>query len=360
MNVKISPFTCTPGLAGQAFINMHYADEIIANFESESSQKYVYKIVGLRGSGKSVEYSVVCEYFRNKPNWLVYTLSAGGNPTQMLISSLASQKFIEEKIYTTEITAGASAGANVLIANGEATATISKSSTYNANYYSEEAALKDMITKATAKKYKILIGIDDIAKTDNMIKFLSILNDMIIDKDKEIYLVCTGLAKNIEDFVSVPHLSFFVRNESMEISKLNLHEIAYKYQELLFIEQEEAIKLAKFTKGYAYAYQVLGEIYYKKKDKESLEDLLPMFDRVIGPQYDLIWQTLTDAEQDFIKIIVDSDTGKLEDIKEKMTSPSSYNSLRDRLVRKHILDTSRRGYLFVNLPRFKEYVDYWK
>lgn len=226
------------------------------------------------------------EYFRNKPNWLVYTLSAGGNPTQMLISSLASQKFIEEKIYTTEITAGASAGANVLIANGEATATIRKSSTYNANYYSEEAVLKDMITKATAKKYKILIGIDDIAKTDDMIKFLSILNDMIIDKDKE--------------------------------------------------------------------------IYYKKKDKESLDDLLPMFDRVIGPQYDLIWQTLTDAEQNFVKIIVDSDTGKLEDIKEKMTSPSSYNSLRDRLVRKHILDTSRRGYLFVNLPRFKEYVDNWK
>jgi len=39
MSIKISPFTCTPGLAGQAFINMHYADEIIAYFESEESQK---------------------------------------------------------------------------------------------------------------------------------------------------------------------------------------------------------------------------------------------------------------------------------------------------------------------------------
>lgn len=359
MSIKISPFTCTPGLAGQAFINMHYADEIIANFESEESQKYVYKIVGLRGSGKSVEYSVVCEYFRKKPKWLVYTLSAGGNPTQMLISSLASEKFIDDKIHTTEIIAGASAGANVLIANGEATATISKTATYNVNYYSEEAVLKDMISKATAEKYKILIGIDDIAKTDNMVKFLSILNDVIIDKDKEIYLVCTGLAKNIEDFVAVPHLSFFVRNESMEINKLNPHEMAYKYQELLSVDQAESIRLAKFTKGYAYAYQVLGEIYYKKKNRESLEDLFPMFDRIIGPQYDLIWQTLTDAEQDFVKIIVDSETGKLEDIKDKMTSPSSYNSLRDRLMRKHLLDTSRRGYLFVNLPRFKEYVNNW-
>lgn len=31
MSINISLFTCTPGLAVQAFINMHYADEIIGN-----------------------------------------------------------------------------------------------------------------------------------------------------------------------------------------------------------------------------------------------------------------------------------------------------------------------------------------
>ena len=54
MDRKISPFTMTPGIAGNALIETHYADEIIANFESSESYKYVYKIVGLRGSGKSV------------------------------------------------------------------------------------------------------------------------------------------------------------------------------------------------------------------------------------------------------------------------------------------------------------------
>ena len=53
---KANPFTRTPGVAGAAFIDMHYADEIIENFENDYSSKYVYKIVGLRGSGKSVEY----------------------------------------------------------------------------------------------------------------------------------------------------------------------------------------------------------------------------------------------------------------------------------------------------------------
>ena len=31
MSINISLFTCTPGLVVQAFINMHYADEIIGN-----------------------------------------------------------------------------------------------------------------------------------------------------------------------------------------------------------------------------------------------------------------------------------------------------------------------------------------
>ena len=73
MNSKISPFTRTPGVAGKAIIETHFSDEIINNFNSEDSYKYVYKIVGLRGSGKSVEYSLVMNHFRVENKWLVYS-----------------------------------------------------------------------------------------------------------------------------------------------------------------------------------------------------------------------------------------------------------------------------------------------
>ncbi len=73
---KTDPFTRTPGVAGAAFIDMHYADEIIESFEDDHSSKYVYKIVGLRGSGKSVEYRKIVNSFADKEGWLVYTLSA--------------------------------------------------------------------------------------------------------------------------------------------------------------------------------------------------------------------------------------------------------------------------------------------
>ena len=63
---RIDPFTRTPGVAGDAFINMHHADAIIENFDSDRSSKYIYKIVGLRGSGKSVEYRWVINAFRGR------------------------------------------------------------------------------------------------------------------------------------------------------------------------------------------------------------------------------------------------------------------------------------------------------
>lgn len=359
MEKKVSPFTWTPGIAGKALIKTHYADDIISNFDSDSSYKYVYKIVGLRGSGKSVEYSAVCNYFRAKDNWLVYTLSAGGNPTKALIAQLSKCDFIEannrETTYTTEM----SASGGAVVISGNLSSSISSVVSENEKYYSDEVALKEMVKEATKRGYKVLVGIDDIAKTREMTEFLSILGSMFMESDKAIYLICTGLAKNIEDFVEEPHLSFFVRGDSIEITTLNLHDICYMYQKLLGVSQDEAVELAKFTNGYAYAYQVLGEIYYKKNSSEKLNQLYSKFDQVMGSQYDLIWDTLTEGERALLKIALTTD-GKSESIKKEMDAPGSYNSLRNRLIKKHVIDVSERGMIKVRLPRFKEYIEYWK
>ena len=79
------------------------ADEIIENFRSEESAKYVYKITGLRGSGKSVEYSKIIKNLTGKREWLVYTLSAAGNPTETLIAKLSKESFIDDKLHFTSV-----------------------------------------------------------------------------------------------------------------------------------------------------------------------------------------------------------------------------------------------------------------
>ena len=236
-----------------------------------------------------------------------------------------------------------------------ATVNISK----NEHYYSAEATLKKMLKSAKEKGYRVLIGVDDIARTADMVGFLSILGTVLMEPDMDVRFVCTGISKNIEDFVNIPHMSFFVRNESIKITSLDLHRIAAKYRELLKVSHEDAVKLAKFTRGYAYGYQVLGEICFQMQKSIIDEDIEDAFDEMIGSQYDLIWASLTDSERELVRIIVNCKTGLVSEIKAEMPKATGFASLRDRLIKKHILVSKKRGELAVPLPRFKEYIDLW-
>ncbi|MCR5098776.1 MAG: hypothetical protein K6B14_07505 [Lachnospiraceae bacterium] len=359
MRKTISPFTSTPGIAGNALIDTHFSDEIIMNFDSPESSKYVYKIVGLRGSGKSVEYSIVMNHFREEKGWLVYSLSAGGNPVQTLISGLGKERFINSKLIRQTIGGDASVEGGTAIISGAAGFKSEINIQENDHYYSDEAELKEMISKATKKGYRVLLGVDDIAKTDEMVRFLSILGDVIMEKGMDVRFICTGLWKNIEDFVNVPHISFFVRAESITVKPLDYHSMAQKYRQLLGIKHEEAVRLSQFTKGYAYAYQILGDACFRQSKSTIDDEIETEFDEDIGPQYDLIWQTLTDAEQKLVRIILEDESGAVSGIKEKMEQTSSFDSLRDRLKKKHIIVSPSRGTVEIPLPRFKEYVELW-
>ncbi len=57
---------------------------------------------------------------------------------------------------------------------GKADIAVTRTSGNNPKYYSEEAELSEMIQIANDKGYKVLVGIDDIARTPEMVKFLSI------------------------------------------------------------------------------------------------------------------------------------------------------------------------------------------
>lgn len=358
---RIDPFTMTPGIAGAAYINTHYAETIIENFESEQSSKYVYKIVGLRGSGKSVEYSQVINHFKKAAGWRVYTTFATSDPVESLIAKISSEPFIHSKKHTATVTTGGSAGADAFIAKGNANISLSRTTEDNMRYYSSEVALEKMIREVNEKGYKVLIGIDDISKTPKMVNFLSLFGMMLLDDSIKVYLVCTGLSKNIEDFASESNLSFFKRGDFIETKALNLIDIASMYSKLLEVSTEEAVVMSKFTCGYAFAYQLLGSLYFNKSESETFDDLLPEFDKVIfRDSYALIWPTLTEAEQKLVRIIALSPTGKIADIKNEMEHPDNISVLRARLENKHIINTQRRGYITIDLPRFAEYVRLWQ
>ncbi len=359
MTNKTDPFTRTPGIAGKAYIDNGIADEIINNFRSDESSKYVYKITGIRGSGKSVEYSKIIRTLKEDKKWLVYPLSASGEAVSTLISKLNMEKFIDSRVTSTAVSSSTSIGGSAVVISGNESIDIQKTFSDNEHIYSDEALLTHMIEAANEKGYKVLVGIDDIAKTNEIVKLLSMIGSMLLE-GRQIYLVVTGLSENIEDFSSENNLTFFKRADSREIKALNKFDVTYMYEKLLGLDSMEAKRMESISKGYAYAYQVLGTLYFNKDSSESLDDIMPEFERIMfKDSYDLIWKSLTKAEKELVRCIFKTNDGRAEDIKSLMKNPSNYPVYRDRLMNKHLVDGDTRGYLSIRLPRFDKFVEIW-
>lgn len=81
-----NPFTTTFSKAPEyTYIATQKTDEILENFRYENPSESVYKITGVRGSGKTVILAKVEEELRSEVNkekgWLVFDL----NPTRDML-----------------------------------------------------------------------------------------------------------------------------------------------------------------------------------------------------------------------------------------------------------------------------------
>ena len=175
---------------------------------------------------------------------------------------------------------------------------------------------------------------------------------------KPVFFVCTGLFSNIESLGKVRNLTFFRRSATIEVRGLSDVSVTTKYKKLLGIDMDEARRLAVLTKGYAYAYQVLGSLYFNKNDNDKIDDLIDDYDEVIFTEsYEKIWEEMSEGERTLVKIILEYKTR--EEILAHMNKPNNYSELRSSLIKGGIICETGRGKVDFALPRFEIYVKYY-
>lgn len=86
-----------------------------------------------------------------------------------------------------------------------------------------------------------------------------------------VYLLCTGLYENIIDVCNVKNLTFFSRATTIKTEPLNKVLMSQIYANQPNVDLKMAKELASITKGYAYAFQNLGVMYFSNKDKSSIK-----------------------------------------------------------------------------------------
>lgn len=346
-----NPFTTTFSKTPEyTYISTQETNEILENFSYEHPSESVYKITGVRGSGKTVILAKIEERLRQDSDrkWLVYDL----NPSRSMLMQLAAMLQKDGYGAKNAKAKGVTLSASVLGTGGS----IGVTSETNDEIFDIGVEIEGMLQNVQKKKNKILIGVDEVSKTTEMIQFTSEYGKWI-RAGYPVYLVCTGLYENIQEVCNVKNLTFFRRATTIKTEPLNSVRMSEMYKNKLNISSEEAKSMAKCTKGYAYAFQELGVLYFKKLKSATLENILPdLKAELFAYSYEKIWEEMTDTDRFLVSLLTEKEEYKREEVLKLMGDKSgNYSMYRDRLIKRGILE-SRQAYISFALPYFGEYI----
>lgn len=338
-----NPFELTFGLKPSNYISrLRQSDEIIENFNSKTGNK-VFLITGVRGTGKTVMLSHISKYYENQGDWIVTELIPNYDMLEQLASSLYDSS-ITNKIINSKSFGISFCGVSFSI-SGEKPVT---------NVINLIELLLDRIKK---QNKKVMIAIDEVSNNEFVKTFTQVFQ-LLVRKEYPIYLLMTGLYQNIYELQNNKDLTFLYRAPKINLEPLNLVAITSSYMDLLKISKEEASILAKETKGYAYAYQVLGYLVWESKNPKIDEMLLMKYDQYLQEYvYDKMYSELSSKDKLLLGAFKDDGINNVEDlVKSTKMSKNIFSVYRDRLIKRGFVDAPEYGKLVLKLPRFYEYL----
>ena len=212
-----------------------------------------------------------------------------------------------------------------------------------------------MLSTLTKQGKRVLITIDEATSTPRMREFAAQFQ-IYLRKDYNIFLLMAGLYENVNELQNEKALTFLYRAPKMVMSPLSATMIAEKYASVFHLSQKEAAEMAKATKGYAYAFQLLGYLCFKRK--RPYTEVMTEYDAALEQYvYEKMWSELSQTDQTVLCAMASTSETKVEKIRETadMTS-SSFSVYRNRLIKRGLIRQTKYAHVDFSLPRFREFV----
>lgn len=339
-----NPFTLSFGNKPLEYVSREIdKDEIIQKLTAEPPMSHCFIITGVRGSGKTVMLGSITKHFANENNWIVIDL----NPEDDMREALAAKLYTSSKIKHLFI---------------EKNFNFSfKGLTFSINGKNPILNIDDLLNKMfkeiSKQNIKVLITIDE-ASNNKYMKQLALSFQMLIREDYQLFILATSLFENISSLENENNMTFLIRAPKFYLYPLSMTAIATSYKSTLSLNDKEALEAAKMTKGYAFAFQLLGYLLYESKNKKINNELINNYDQYLDEfAYTKIWSGLTIVEQKILASIKTNNYVTVGSILKELNITKEYFSrYRDRLIKKGLIDGSTHGKIIFTLPRFYEFI----
>lgn len=338
-----NPFSISFGTLPTQYISrLTQTNQILETFRADRPANHVYMLTGIRGSGKTVMMTDISEKLRKEKDWIVVEIS----PERDMLEGLAATLYAVPELHALFVKAKLDFSALGLGVSIENAAPITDA----------EVAVNRMLEHITKAGKRLLVTVDEVTNNDNVKVFAAAIQ-IYLRRGYNVFLIMTGLYDNLYNLQNEKTLTFLYRAPKIIMDPLNYTAIVSHYKKTFDIESEKAEHMAKLTKGYSFAFQVLGYLMWESKSKD-IDDVLPQYDQYLDEYiYDKIWSEMSETDKKVVSYIAISKETNVGKIRKQlnMTTPQ-FSVYRDRLKRKGVISTAQYGYISLLLPRFDEYV----
>ena len=338
---KKNPYTLLFGKEPKQVISrFSESAQVIENFTDLDYSEQMYVITGVRGAGKTVFMTEIANSLRKESDWIVIELNSDSNLMEDLASKLSSEHKLAEVFKKAKI--NLSFWGFGLEVDGVAPIT------------NLEVAITKMLESIKRHNKRVLITIDEVISSKSMAEFASAFQ-IFIRRELPIFLLMTGLYQNIEELQNKKNLTFLLRTPRIILKPLNVTMMAESYRKNLSVSEETALEMSKLTKGYPFAFQVLGYMTWEN-DGDYEKAIATYRQQLEDYVYDKIWSELSEKDRVIVSAIAKSNTEKVSEIRDILgISNNEFNPYKKRLIKKGLIG-EEYGYAKFTLPMFKEYV----
>ncbi|MBQ6372716.1 MAG: ATP-binding protein, partial [Oscillospiraceae bacterium] len=252
--------------------------EILDAFLSNPINQQIYMITGIRGSGKTVLMTDVSRRLSKEDDWTVIEL----NPETDMLHSFAAKLSRVDKFSETFRSAKINLsllGLGLAIDGGPQIA-------------DDETAISRMLDSIRKRGDRVLVAVDEVTNNENIRKFVAAFQ-IFIRAELPVFLLMTGLFENVDDLQNQKSLTFLYRAPKIQLQPLNIPAIATRYRGMFHMEEENAYKMARLTKGYAFAFQVLGYLTFRSENQRYEEVLAEYRQYLEDFVYEKLWSELS-------------------------------------------------------------------
>ena len=277
-------------------------------------------------------------------SWIVIEL----NPTRDLLQSLAAKIYSLPEMHARFLNARldfSAFGLGLSVENSAPATDI-------------ENVLELMLGQIKESGKRLLITIDEVTCSEYIRIFVSSFQ-IFLRQEQPIFLLMTGLYENLYDLQNDKSLTFLYRAPKLLLEPLNYTAVRNHYMKIFNIDTESASKMTSLTKGYPFAFQVLGYVYWENRSTKNIDEILPEYDQYLEEYvYSKIWSELSEQDQRILLSISPDEGLKVKELRTRLQMSSELFSVyRDRLRRKGVIDTHEYGKVSFSLPRFSNFVE---